>query len=108
MTAPFDVLRDRPRIAVTVTRESVCADDDCDAPHERQIEAYSFLYPAAFAQAVSQDYLPLIAGVGHTWTCVLNDVRIAEVGSSGIRPLVRTTPFAEMNHVHFVYHAATY
>lgn len=107
MKTPFDILGDRPRISVTVTRDSVCAADDFDAPHERQLEAYSLLDAAAFAQAVSQGYLPSVAGVGHTWTCVLNDVRIAEIGGSGIRSLVRTTPFAEVNRVHFVYHAAT-
>ena len=108
MKAAFDALKDRSRIAFTVTRDSVCAGDDCDAPHEKQLEAYSFLDPAAFAQAVSYGYLPSVAGVGHTWTCLLNDVRIAEITNSGIKPLVRSTPFADSNRVHFVYHSATY
>jgi hypothetical protein len=108
MKAAFDVLRDRIRIPVTVTRDSVCAGDDGDAPHEKVLDQYSFLDPAAFAQAVSHGYLPSVAGIGHTWTCLLNDVRIAEIGNSGIKPLVSTTPFADSNRVHFVYHSATY
>ncbi len=108
MKAAFDVLKDRPRVPVTVTRDSVCAGDDCDAPHEKLLDAYSFLDPAAFAQAVSYSYLPSVAGVGHTWTCLLNDVRIAEISNSGIQPLVSATPFADSNRVHFVYHSATY
>ena len=71
MKAASDVLRDRPRIPLTVTRDSVCAGDDCDAPHEKLLEGYSFLDPAAFAGAVSHSYLPSVSGVGHTWTCTL-------------------------------------
>ena len=108
MKAAIDVLRDRPRIAFTVTRDSVCAGDDCDAPHEKLLEEYSFLDPAAFANAVSYSYLPSVAGVGHTWTCLLNDVCIAEISNSGIQPLITTMPFGDSNRVHFVYHSATY
>ena len=108
MKAAFDVLRDRPRIAITVTRDSVCAGDDCDAPHGKLLEEYSLLDAAAFAKAVSYGYLPSVAGIGHTWTCLLNDVRIAEISNSGIQPLVRATPFSDSNRVHFVYHSATY
>jgi hypothetical protein len=108
MKAAFDVLKDRPRIHITLTRDSVCAGDDCDAPHTKSIEEYSFLDPTAFAQAISYSYLPSVAGVGHTWTCLLNDVRIAEVSNSGIHPLVKTSTFADENRVHFVYNSETY
>ena len=108
MKAAFDVLKDRPRILVTVTRDSVCAGDDCEAPHKKLLEEYSFLDPTAFAQAVSYSYLPSVAGLGETWTCLLNDIRIAEISSSGVRPLVQNTPFSDANRVHFVYHSATY
>jgi hypothetical protein len=108
MKAAFEILKDRARIRVTITRDSVCAGDDCDAPHEKSFEAYSFLDPVAFAQTVSSGYLPSVAGVGHTWTCLLNGTRIAEIGTSGIRSLITTTPFADTNRVHFVYHSATY
>lgn len=108
MKAASEVLKDRGRIPVTLTRNSVCAGDDCDAPHEKSVEEYSFLDPVAFAQAISSGYLPSVAGVGHIWTCVLNGVQIAEISTSGIRPLVRSTPFADANEAHFVYHSATY
>jgi hypothetical protein len=108
MKAAFEVLKGRERIPVSLTRDSVCAGDDCDAPHEKSHEEYSFLDPVAFAQAISSHYLPSVAGVGHTWTCVLNGVRIAEITTTGIIPLVRTTPFADAHEIHFVYHSATY
>jgi hypothetical protein len=108
MKAEFQVLKGRPRIPVVLTRDSVCAGDDCDAPHKRIIEAFSLVDPEAFVREVSSGYLPSVAGVGHSWTCVLNGVRMADITTSGVRVFVRETPFADENHVHFVYHSATY
>lgn len=91
-----------------MTRDSVCAGDDCDAPHEKKKEVHSFVDPVAFANATSSGYLPSVAGVGHYWTCELNGAGIAEVRDSGIRPLVRETSFSDQNCVHFVYHSASF
>jgi hypothetical protein len=108
MKAAFQILKARPKIPVVLTRDSVCAGDDCDAPHEKKIDVHSFADPEAFARATSSGYLPPVAGVGHSWTCVLNGVKIAEVRDSGIRPLVRETSLSDENRVHFVYHSATF
>ena len=108
MKAEFQVSNARPKIPVILTRDSVCAGDDCDAPHEKLVEVYSFVDPEAFARAISSGYLPSVAGVGHSWTCVLNGVRLAEVSSSGIRALVRDSPFLDENRAHFVYHSAQF
>lgn len=43
MKATFEVLKERTRILVVLTRYSVCAGDDCDAPDEKAIEAYQCL-----------------------------------------------------------------
>src|SRR5262249_4053018 len=106
MKAEFEILKSRPKIHLILTRDSVCASDDCDAPHEKMIEVYSFLDPEAFAREVSFGYLPSVAGVGHRWICELNGVKIAEVTSSGVRGLVRESPFSDENRAHFVYHSA--
>jgi hypothetical protein len=108
MKAAFTVLKKRLRIPVVMTRDSVCAGDDCDAPHEKALETYSLLDPAAFAEAISSGYLPLVAGSGHSWTCLLNGTKIAEISNKGVRALVRETPFEESNRVHFKYHASTW
>jgi hypothetical protein len=107
MKAEFQVLKAKPRIRVVLTRDSVCAGDDCDS-HERTVEVYSFVDPEAFARAISADYLPSVAGVGHSWTCVLNGVKIAEIANSGIRALVRESPFSDENRAHFVYHSSRF
>jgi hypothetical protein len=108
MNAEFQVLKFRPKIPVVLTRDSVCAGDDCDAPHEKTVEVYSFVDPEVFAREVSSGYLPSVAGVGHSWTCVLNGVRTAEVTTSSIRALVRESPFSKENRAHFVYHSSTF
>ena len=108
MKAAFKVLKDRLRITVVMTRDSVCAGDDCDAPHEKSLETYSLLDPAAFAEALSRGYLPSVAGSGHSWTCLLNSTKIAAISNKGVRALVAETPFEESNRVHFSYHSSTW
>ncbi len=108
MKSEFEVLKGRNRIPVVLTRDSVCMADDYDAPHQSSVEEYSFLDPVAFSQAISSGYLPRVAGVGHSWTCVLNGVSIAEINISGTRALVRVTPFGGENKVHFVYNSSLY
>ena len=107
MKAEFQILKARPKIQVVLDRDSVCAGDDCES-HVKTVEVYSFVDPEVFVRAVSSDYLPSVAGVGHSWTCVLNGVKVAEIGNSGIRVLVRESPFSEENRAHFIYHAARY
>lgn len=108
MKSALQILKARPKIPIVMTRDSVCAGDDCDAPHEKRLEVHPFVDPEAFAKVTSSGYLPSVAGVGHSWTCVLNGVKIAEVRVSGIRALVRETPLSDENRLHFVYHSATF
>ncbi|HVU09581.1 MAG TPA: hypothetical protein VHG89_13700 [Verrucomicrobiae bacterium] len=108
MKAEFQILKNRPKIRVVLTRHSVCAGDDCDAPHEKTVEVYSFVNPEVFTREISSGYLPSVAGIGHSWTCVLNGIKIAEITHSGIRSLVRENVFSEENHAYFIYHAAQF
>src|SRR5581483_7714757 len=102
------VLKGKPKIRVVLTRDSVSPADGLDASHEKTVEVYSFIDPEAFTRAVAADYLPPIAGVGHSWTCMLNEVKIAQVTTTGIKALVRESPFSEENRVHFVYHSSRF
>jgi hypothetical protein len=108
MKMEFEILKKRPKIPVVLTRDSVCAGDDCAAPHTTTVEVYSFVNPEAFAKAISNNYFPSVAGVGHFWICVLNGVKIAEIRNSEIRVLVPDSPFAEENRAHFIYHSARF
>lgn len=108
MKTEFQVLKARPKVRVILTRDSVCAGDDCHAPHEKTVLAYSFVDPEAFVREVSSGYLPSVAGGGHSWTFVMNGVNTAEISTHGIRALVGGSPFSEENRAHFVYHPATF
>jgi hypothetical protein len=107
MKAEFQIIKATPKIQVILNRDSICAGDDCES-HEKTVEVYSFVDPEAFVRAVSSGYLPSVAGVGHSWTCVLNRVKIAEVCNSDIRVLVTESPFEEVNRVDFIYHSARF
>ena len=96
----------RRKVHVILTRDSVCAGDDCDAPHEKRVEVYSTLDVEAFVTEVSSGYLPSVAGAKHSWTCERNGVKIATIEQSGIRVLVRESVFLQHNRVHFTYHPA--
>jgi len=95
-------------ISIVISRDSVCAGDDCEAPHEKTIKIHSFVDPEDLARESSSGYLPDVSGVGHSWICVLNDVKIAEIKTTGIRPLVRMIEFVENNRIHFKYKSSRY
>lgn len=95
-------------VRVVLTRDSVCAGDDADAPHERAVNVPALLDPAKLARILAEGYLASVAGVGHSWTCVLNGVKIAEITVSDIGALVRETSYSNENRAHFVYHSASY
>ena len=89
-----------------LTRDSVCAGDDCDAPHEKCIEIHSFVEPKAFVNHIATGYLPSIAGVGHSWDCELNGKIVAVVTVHGIVAKVFEIRYDQDNKVHFKYHMA--
>jgi hypothetical protein len=91
-----------------MTRDSVCAGDDVDAPHEKTLSIYSFIEPVAFVSQFASDYLPQVEGVGHSWDCVLNGQVIATVKTDGIQPIVSEISYADKNEINFVYHPATH
>ena len=91
-----------------MTRDSVCAGDDCDAPHERIVELPSFLDPEALVRHAALNYLPAVAGFGHSWTCKLNGRRIAELTHDGIRGLIRENIFEDDNALHWQYNSSRF
>jgi hypothetical protein len=108
MKKAFRILKNRPQISITLTRDSVCAGDDCDAPHEKSIKIHSFVDPEVLARELSSGYLPTVSGVGHSWFCVLNNARIAEIKVNEIIPLAREVLYEEENKIHFTYKSSTY
>ncbi len=108
MKTKFEVLRNRPQLTISLTRDSVCAADDCNAPHQRDIQTYSFTDPTQFIREVSSGYLPTVAGIDHTWDCMLNDVRVGRISDHGISPLVKEITYLQENRAHFRYNSSTH
>lgn len=107
MKRAIEVLKDRPKLNVRMTRDSVCAGDDWDAPHERTVSVHSFVDPTALVSHLSFGYLPTVNGLRHTWDCMFNGHLIASISPTDISPKVAEVTYAEANHVHFVYNSAT-
>jgi len=108
MKLAFKVLRDRPTLRIRVTRDSVCAGDDVDAPNEKHVEVHSFTDPEAFIHAVTDAYgMPFIQGGRAAWVVLLNGDKIGVVAQewNAPRASVRELQFQESNHVFLRYHA---
>ena len=108
MKKEFSILKDKPELVIVLTRDSVAAGDDIDAPHEKRIKIKSFTDPVSLAREASINYLPNVAGSGHSWVCVLNEIEIAEIKINEIRPLVNEAKYSAKNNIHFIYKSALY
>ena len=108
MKKQFRVLKNRPRISIKLRRDSVCAADDCDAPHEKIIKLYSFTDPEILATETASSYLPSINGIGHSWICKLNGSEIARISNDGVQTKIRTVEYQEENEIYFSYISSRY
>ena len=106
MKEGFEIPKDRRALRITITRDSVCAADDINAPHKKNVSSYSFLDPGVLAQQLTSRYpLPQIAGGKATWLCRLNGEAIAVVAQQWASPrsLKKRIQFLKENQVHFEY-----
>ena len=104
----FSIVKSRPKVKLTLTRDSVCAGDDFDPPHEKIFSQPSFLDPEAFMSQLSYGYLPSIAGTGHTWDCIHNGIHVGTISVNMITSKIREMQYSDENNVHFRYNSSTY
>jgi hypothetical protein len=94
---------------LTVTRDSVAAGDDADAPHRRTVEIDPAQKDAvSFVRHIAGGYLPSVNGIGHWWSAFLNDRLIASITVTEIEAKLARLDFEPENTLHFRYHPATY
>jgi hypothetical protein len=98
----------RNKILIKLTRDSVCAADDADAPHEKNISIPVLSDTNSFVTHLASGFLPKISGEGHTWDCILDNKIITKISISGIENEIDQIIFSTNNHVHFKYHSANY
>jgi hypothetical protein len=108
MKKAFEILKDRPKLGIKLTRDSVCAGDDVDAPHEKTVNVHSFADPIVLTQELCSNYLPRVSGSGHFWTALLNGSTISIIMTDEIKPEVHALEFEEENHGHFQYHSSSW
>lgn len=97
-------------IRATLTRDSVAAGDDCDAPHER---AMSFESGTTVEQAVTaiaaSNYLASISGGLATWVASVDERTVAVIAQQWDRPRMldrfegRAVPLRTGAKLHFAY-----
>jgi len=108
MKKQFAVLKNKPEIIIRLTRDSVCAADDFDTPHEKNLKINSFLDPTILVSNIYTNYLPSVNGYGHSWDCILNEQIIAVISVKGIEAKVFEITYQENNVMHFKYNSSTY
>src|SRR5690349_17880076 len=104
MKKEFVILKHMPVISIPITGDSVCAGDDCDAPHEETVSLPSFLNPADFFRELLVRYsLSQISGDSAIWTCYLNGRKIAVLAQPWSSPkfMVSEMEFLKDNKMHF-------
>jgi len=89
------------RVRVALTRDSICAADDVDAPHERSQLVRRFCDPVQFVRELSAGYVPMDSGPPHRWTIELDGVAIAELEGEETRPRVKEILVKDGSRVHF-------
>lgn len=95
-------------VVVKVTRDSVAAGDDVDAPHERTLKIEPAHDPSTFITQTAHNYLASVSGRGHTWDAILNGNLVATITVDEIIPRVASLEFGPVNDLHFEYHSATW
>ncbi|BCS88776.1 hypothetical protein [Pseudodesulfovibrio sediminis] len=114
MEKQFSTLKDRPTVRIELTRDSVCAGDDCDAPHTKRITQPSYTEPIPFIYSLASGYLPsvsyhengvLIPSHGHTWDCFFNGRLVGTVLTTGIIVIKSEISYEETNKANFRYNS---
>ncbi|HPA70821.1 MAG TPA: hypothetical protein PKY31_01040 [Spirochaetota bacterium] len=98
---------------ITVTRDSVCAADDVDAPHVKTVSIGDDWSIEEILSRIIPSYLPLISGGKATWS-VAADNPIAVMAQEWGKPRLLCLPeypfhdtpgFVKITSLHFNYHA---
>lgn len=110
----FSILKYRPTVRIELTRESVCAGDDCDTPHTKNISQPSYTEPIPFIHSLASGYLPtasyqknevLIPSHRPTWDCFFNGIQVGTVLTTGIIVLRSEIKYEKTNKAYFRYNS---
>jgi len=88
----------------TVTRDSVCAADDVDAPHKKRILIVKAGSERELIESVLKKYpLPQIAGNQATWVVERNERKVAVIAQQWNKPRLLEEKRNKGSQIHFKY-----
>lgn len=97
------------KVNIRLTRDSLAAGDDADAPHERFVLfEVSDLGTNQLVSQLTQGYLASVNGIGHSWSAFLNGELIATVDTNSVTAHTEKARFVAENELYFKYHPAAF
>ena len=91
-----------------LTRDSVCMGDDVNAPHTEILTLSNYKISEHSIGEICLNYLPNVAGVGHSWECHINNILIAIIRVEKIEIITDEIFLNENNEMFFKYNSSKF
>ena len=91
-----------------LTRDSVCMGDDVNAPHTKILSLSNYKISEHSIGEICWNYLPNVAGVGHSWECHINNILIALIRVEKIEIITDEIFLNENNEMFFKYNSSKF
>ena len=91
-----------------LTRDSVSMGDDVNAPHTEILSLSNYKISEHSIGEICLNYLPNVAGVGHSWECHINNILIAIIRVEKIEIITDEIFLNENNEMFFKYNSSKF
>ena len=91
-----------------LTRDSVSMGDDVNAPHTEILTLSNYKISEHSIGEICLNYLPNVAGVGHSWECHINNILIAIIRVGKIEIITDKIFLNENNEMFFKYNSSKF
>ena len=91
-----------------LTRDTVCMGDDVNAPHTKILSLSNYKISEHSIGEICLNYLPNVAGVGHSWECHINNILIAIIRVEKIEIITDEIFLNENNEMFFKYNSSKF
>ena len=91
-----------------LTRDSVSMGDDVNAPHTEILTLSNYKISEHSIGEICLNYLPNVAGVGHSWECHINNILIAIIRVEKIEIITDEIFLNENNEMFFKYNSSKF
>ena len=91
-----------------LTRDSVCMGDDVNSPHTKILSLSNYKISEHSIGEICLNYLPNVAGVGHSWECHINNILIAIIRVEKIEIITDEIFLNENNEIFFKYNSSIF